>query len=218
MPKLSPLQWIILILFQAFYGFAVLALTRDYYQRHPPGSAPVAAVQQAEPEAAPIDTAPAPLSERLDSASAIPETVVQKDPRLLSQLADQRFARQQYREAAQLYRRVLELTPDAPGIFNDLGLALYYSGDTAQALHVLKQGVAKAPSLQRIHLSLGFVQMHSGERAQAAQTLREAFRLGPDTPEGTEAQRFLAALEKPQPQAAPAAIGSAAAQGTIDRP
>ena len=35
MPKLSPLQWLLLAVFLAFYGFAVFALTRDYYIRHP---------------------------------------------------------------------------------------------------------------------------------------------------------------------------------------
>jgi tetratricopeptide (TPR) repeat protein len=212
MPRFSPVQWIILVLFQAFYGFAVLALTRDYYERHPPGCGPLAAVQQPAP-----DTTSTPLGGQLDSGSVIPASVVPQDPRLLSQLADQHFAQRQYREAAHLYRQVLKLTPDAPGALNDLGLALYYSGDTAQALRVLKRGVAKASGLQRIHLSLGFVQMHSDERVQAVQTLREAIALGSNTPEGMEAQRFLTALEKTEPQGV-GATPSVRGQGTIGRP
>ena len=33
MPNLSVLQWIIVAVFQVFYGFAVFALTRDHYER-----------------------------------------------------------------------------------------------------------------------------------------------------------------------------------------
>ena len=39
MPKLSPIQWIIVALFLGFYGFAVFALTRDHYLRNPPAAA-----------------------------------------------------------------------------------------------------------------------------------------------------------------------------------
>jgi hypothetical protein len=35
MPTLRPLHWLLALVVLAFYGFAVFAVTRDYYIRHP---------------------------------------------------------------------------------------------------------------------------------------------------------------------------------------
>jgi hypothetical protein len=50
MPRLTPLQWSLFAVFLIFYGFAVFALTRDYYLRHPPRS--LANTDPAEPGSA----------------------------------------------------------------------------------------------------------------------------------------------------------------------
>lgn len=188
MPKLTLTQWLIVAAIQLFYGFAVFALTRDYYQRHPAvASAPGRTVHPGTP-AATRSLQPS------GGGSAIPESVVRKDPILLAQLGDEHFQQRRYREAIDIYRRVLELDPDDVDTYNDLGLALHYSGDSSRALAVLKKGVEKDPEFQRIWLTLGFVQSHTDERGEAGFSLREAIRLDPRNQVGGEAERMLESL------------------------
>jgi tetratricopeptide (TPR) repeat protein len=194
MPKLPPLQWLIVGLFQVFYGFAVFALTRDYYQRRPGPATPVAATN---PHVDTSRAATSPVLDRFGSGSAIPESVVQRDPVLLAQLGDERLRAGRYPEAIGVYRRVLQLKPDDVDTFNDLGLALYYSGDSAQALTVLQQGTQVNPAFQRIWLTLGFVRMKSGDAAGSATALQRAVELGADNRVGQEAQRMLDSLGRP---------------------
>ena len=92
---------------------------------------------------------------------------------------------------------MLELNPDDVDTYNDLGLALHYSGDSSQALAVLKQGVEKDPKFQRIWLTLGFVQSHSDERSEAGFALQEAIKLDPENQVGREAKRVRESLNKP---------------------
>lgn len=187
MPKLSALQWLIVAALQIFYGFAVFALTRDHYQRQAPPQAAAPTTRHATPAAraaaeAVLGGRPAPS----------PEAV--QDPAVLAQIGDEHFARKEYDQAIQIYRQVLQLAPHDVDTLNDLGLALYYSGNTEQALDSLKQGVEKAPSFQRIWLTLGFVQMNSAEREEAKFALQEAVKLGADNPAGQEAKRMLGKL------------------------
>ena len=191
MPKLTLTQWLVVAAIQLFYGFAVFALTRDYYQRHP-------AVAQARSQAVHSGT-PVPTRSVQPSGggSAIPESVVQKDPILLAQVGDERFSQRRYPEAIHIYRQVLELNPGDVDTYNDLGLALHYSGDSSQALAVLKKGVEKDPKFQRIWLTLGFVQTHTDERPEAGFALQEAIKLDPENQVGREAKRVLESLNKP---------------------
>lgn len=197
MPRLSPLQWLIVVVFQVFYGFAVFALTRDHYQRRP---APPPRVTDSAPAAAPR---PVPAGDRsgggpaIAEASLIPESVVQNDPVLLAQLGDERFAQRRYQEAIDIYQRVLEMKPDDVDTHNDLGLALHYSGNSTRALEILKKGARLDPDFQRIWLTLGFVQLHTAERPDATVALQIAIRLGADNQVGQEAQRLLGTVEAP---------------------
>lgn len=185
MPRLSPWQWLLVAAFLIFYGFAVFALTRDYYLRHP---GPVAA---AVPSGGPATwlqgqmQGPAP-----DLQAALAGT----DPGPLGQLADDLFIQERYAEAVPLYRRILELTPDDVEIHNDLGLALHYTGETAAAIEVLQQGADMDAQHQRIWLTLGFVRAADGEIAAARRALEYARSLGPATPVGQEAGRLLGTL------------------------
>jgi predicted Zn-dependent protease len=187
-PKLSLLQWALFAAFLFFFGFAVFALTRDYYLRHPP-TRPMAS---AAPHAAPDSSAA--LGSRMREAfsdSGIPPALMESDPVLLSQEADRLFAAQRFTEAVTLYRKALELTPDDAGVMNDLGLALHYAGNTAEGIAVLRTGTDAAPDFQRIWLSLGFVAMQAGDREQARQALTKAQTLDPQSDIGAEALRLL---------------------------
>ena len=193
-PKLSPLQWLAAVAFLLFHGFAVFALTRDYYLRHPPRPAVAA------PRTAP-DTAASDLGGRMrqalqDTEAAIPAEMLAKDPALLAQEADRLFGAGRYPEAANLYRRLLEVNADDINARNDLGLALYYAGNSGEALKVLRDGTARAPDFQRIWLSLGFVASQSGDIETARAALTKARDLGPDNDIGAEAERLLKTLNQ----------------------
>ena len=144
-PKLTPLQWLIAIAFLSFYGFAVFALTRDYYLRHPPRPALASATTTA---AAGADAAALGAQLRAaaqDAGSGIPAELLASDPALLSQEADRLFAAQRFPEAVTLYRKVLELDPSDAGSRNDLGLALHYAGNPQEGIEVLRGGADAAP-------------------------------------------------------------------------
>jgi len=184
MPKLSPLQWLIVVLFQVFYGFTVFAVTRDHYQRQPMSSA------------APAPAVGHPGAVERVLGGAIPDQIAAGDPALLADLGDEHFVAKRYEEAIDLYRRALALDPTDVDTHNDLGLALHYTDQTGEALRVLKKGVERDPRFQRIWLTLGFVQMNSPERAEAKFALREAIALGADSEVGQEARRMLERLER----------------------
>ncbi len=195
MPKLTPLQWLIALAFLAFYGFAVFALTRDYYVRHPIRN-PTPAAPTA-PHGLGGGQRPSAMGSALDAVNPIPPSIEENDPRLLGQRADALFAERRYREAIPLYRRVLELAPGDVEASNDLGLALHYGGDTAGALEVLRRASEASPSFQRVWLTLGFVTMQSGDTTAAREILTRARDLGPDTPVGQEATRLLGLAAEP---------------------
>jgi tetratricopeptide (TPR) repeat protein len=200
MPKLSPLQWLLLVVFLAFYGFAVFAVTRDYYLRHParPMAADVSGQGAAQPDPhAAVPKVATGLS-GLDLGNAIPRSIEETNPKLLRERADRLFAEGRYQEAIPLYRWVLELAPDNAETYNDLGLALHYAGDSAGALEVLRNGVAGAPNFQRIWLSLGFVSLQVQDLDAARVALAHARDLGPENDVGKEAIRLLGLAEGPK--------------------
>ncbi len=196
MPKLSPLQWLIIAAFQLFYGFAVFALTRDHYQRQSTQMAPATSTNRTgNPHAGRTGGGGENFSRQFEAGSAIPESVVQKDPVLLANLGDERFRQGRYLDAIGIYRQVLKMRPDDVDTYNDLGLALHYSGASEQALVVLKQGAERDPAFQRIWLTLGFVQMSTDERPEAKFALQEAVKLGPGNQIAQEAERLIGKLE-----------------------
>ena len=193
MPRLSPLQWLIVVVFLGFYGFAVFALTRDYYVRNPPRTA--AANTATAPHGVPGGAPPTWIQRQVQAET---ETARVKptgsDAVLLAQQADALFEEKRYDEAIAFYRRIIELKPDDADAYTDLGLALHYTGQSAEALKVLAQGTQKAPEFQRIWLTLGYVSANAGETAQARTALEKAQSLDPTTSVGQEAARLLGLL------------------------
>jgi tetratricopeptide (TPR) repeat protein len=200
MPKLSPIQWLVFVVFLAFYGFAVFALTRDHYLRNP---APVVAASPAtrSPHGLPKPQQPRTwIQDAMQpGGGAVPAVVTETNPVLLNQNADQLFSQKRYGAAIPLYRRVIELDPADVDAYNDLGLALHYSGQTDAGLDMLRAGTAKDPGFQRIWLTLGFVSSQSGDAAGARTALEKARELDPDNSIGQEAARMLGLIKSEQP-------------------
>ena len=191
MPRLTPLQWLVFAAFLAFYGFAVFALTRDYYLRYPPRPLASAASGTQAGHGTP-GAAPSTFIQREVAglgAPAVPLT--SQDPAQLNDAGDRLFGQKRYAEAIPYYRRALELDPADADASNDLGLALYYSGQSAAALEILRAGTQRAPDFQRIWLTLGFVSAGAGDQAGARAALEKARALGPDNAIGQEAKRQL---------------------------
>lgn len=191
-PKLSFLQWVVLVILLAFYGFAVFAVTRDYYLRNPP-QAQLRATATGEPIAAAQDAA---LQQRMRRAvgGEAPELEIDinsTDASALGDAADGLFVARRFEQAIPVYRRVLELEPGDAETHNDLGLALHYVARSADGIDVLQRGAALAPEFQRIWLSLGFVAMQTGDAALAQDALARAQALDPKTEVGAEASRLL---------------------------
>ncbi|MCU0835554.1 MAG: tetratricopeptide repeat protein [Chromatiaceae bacterium] len=188
MPRLSPLHWIILIVFLGFYGFAVFALTRDYYQRNA-SQRPAVQAQSGQP--APRTW----IQDEMQGAPGSLTPLTETDIAALGRQADTLFGMRRYGEAIPYYRRILELDAANADAKNDLGLALHYIGQGATAMQVLAQGAEGAPDFQRIWLTLGFVRAQNGDFAGARAALERAQALGADSEIGTEATRLLGALK-----------------------
>jgi tetratricopeptide (TPR) repeat protein len=187
------LQWLLFAAFLAFYGFAVFALTRDYYLRHPPR---VAATSPAPPHALPTQGNRTFLQRELMSGTTAPAPApTGDDPEQLNRAGDELFAQRRYAEAIPYYRRALGLAPDDPDASNDLGLALHYTGRSAEAVEVLRAGAERSPDFQRIWLTLGFVSANAGDRAAAREALEKARAMDPQSGIGQEAARLLGLLD-----------------------
>lgn len=195
MPKLSALHWVILAVFLAFYGFAVFAFTRDYYLRNLPRAAAVPAPSPSSPHAVPPAAAPTWIQRQMQVGDSAPVDLTGTDPIALGRQGDELFTQQRYGDAIGVYRRVLELDPGNADAYNDLGLSLHYTGQSQEAVEVLKKGVNMAPDFQRIWLTLGYVSANSGDSAGAKTALEKARSLGADNSVGQEAARLLGLLE-----------------------
>jgi tetratricopeptide (TPR) repeat protein len=86
----------------------------------------------------------------------------------------------QVKEAADLFRRGLELAPDDPGLLHRLGTALYMSGDAAGAVQQFERALRRAPEFSRAHFGLGMVLNLSGRHAEAIEHFAAAVRYQPD--------------------------------------
>jgi tetratricopeptide (TPR) repeat protein len=194
MPKLSALTWVVIVVAQITYGLLVFAITRSYYQesRIISDQAPTAAPEvTAHPKVAPFDASLQPAVTLQPSAEALST----EDPALIARLADDYFKQKKYPQAIELYERALKINPEDVETYNDLGLSLFYIGQSQQAVEILQTGASKRPDFQRIQLTLGFVQAQVGDKAAAATAFKKAIELGPENTVGQEARRMLGEIE-----------------------
>jgi Flp pilus assembly protein TadD len=167
--------WISMTVFQVVFGLAIFAITREYYA---PDADNVSIHSPALNQ--PALTWPNVITQteiaRLGS-SALSESTIQ-DPVEISRQADEFFANKQYDRAANLYERLLALSPNDAEIYNNLGITLHYLGRSTDALRRLNEGVAIDAENQRIWLTLGFVNSQLGNTEQARTALTTAAQIG----------------------------------------
>ena len=169
--------WISMAVFQGFFGFAVFAITRDYY----------AVDVQKKPSRPPTIAQSAPVWPNSISAAEIDRlslpglgNLAPQDPIEIYRQAEQFFANRQYDRAAQSYEQLLAFSPNDAEIHNNLGLTLHYLGRSNEALQRLNEGVAADPENQRIWLTLGYVNSQLGNIDEARSALTKATQIGTD--------------------------------------
>ncbi len=86
----------------------------------------------------------------------------------------------QVKEAAELFRKGLELAPDDPWLLVRLGTSLLMAGDTAGAVPPFEQALRRAPEFPRAHFGLGLVLNQSGRHAEAIERFAAAVKYQPD--------------------------------------
>jgi tetratricopeptide (TPR) repeat protein len=190
MPKFSALVWVVIVIGQITYGLMVYAVTRSYYEQRPM----VAEATPGRSDQVAPHPMPNPMGDSLASGMGFTPTaedLTQDDPAVIARLADNHFAQKNYQQAIDLYERALAIDPDDVESYNDLGLSLFYIGQSEQAMDILLTGIQKAPEFQRIRLTLGFVLAQTGDKQGAKNAFSKAIELGPENSVGKEAKRML---------------------------
>jgi len=180
--------WIMMAVFQVFFGLSVFAITREYYARdiadvhRDPTSLREPLLEWTERMSR---VNPAPLNSITSNQPAL------DDPVQISRQADQHFASKQYAMAANLYERLLAFGPTTADTHNNLGLTLHYLGRSNEALQRLNEGIALDPANQRIWLTLGFVNNQLGDIEAARAALTTAADMDAASDVGRSAKRML---------------------------
>ncbi|GAB4220236.1 MAG: hypothetical protein Kow001_01230 [Acidobacteriota bacterium] len=91
-----------------------------------------------------------------------------------------------FEEAARLYQELVKHLPGVPGLYMNLGMALYLGGKPAQAETHLERAVAEDPALVAGWLFLGASRLEIGKPAAAIGPLEEYLRRRPDEPRTIE--------------------------------
>jgi tetratricopeptide (TPR) repeat protein len=84
-----------------------------------------------------------------------------------------------FRRAVELLRRSIEVNPNAPAAWLDLGRILHALKLSHQAAAMFRRAIALRPDLARAHLALGEVLTQIGDHAAAATSYRRALVLNP---------------------------------------
>jgi tetratricopeptide (TPR) repeat protein len=167
--------WISMAVFQVLFGFAVFAITRDYYAvdmdeaiTPPPAASQSVPAWPNAVTAAEIDRLSLPT---LGDLAA-------QDPVEIYQQANEFFANKRYEKAAEYYEQLLAFRPNDAEIHNNLGITLHYLGKSDEALERLNKGITVDPEHQRSWLTLGFVNSQLGNTGQARSALTNATQIG----------------------------------------
>ena len=130
-----------------------------------------------DPENAPSAGEPAPESLTPESPAAeSPDPGF--DPELAAGARHHEAGR--FREAEQLYRRVLQREPDNADALNLLGVLAAQAGHARDAKDMLSKAVAIDGTNAEYHFNLGLVYQGTGDRDGAIKSYRQAVEIRPD--------------------------------------
>lgn len=186
MPSDNYKNWIITALLAILLGILIIFFLGRSHKTETPVERPV----KRGPVTGPLldtDEEKRMLLEQIEKGNA--------DPEALAALGDKYFENSRFDLALEIYEKVLELNPSDVDTYNDMGLALHYTGKSDRAVEILRKGTDVMPSYQRIWLSLGFVLASTGKNKEARPVLEKAVELAPDTDQGLEAKRLMGFLK-----------------------
>jgi cytochrome c-type biogenesis protein CcmH/NrfG len=95
-------------------------------------------------------------------------------------LADELRLLGRYREAIPVYRRAIEILPDQPDAYMNLGICLAESGQHEQAVATFHQALEIDPSYVKAYNNLAMLAMIRGDGAEAHRLLMQALDHEPD--------------------------------------
>jgi tetratricopeptide (TPR) repeat protein len=118
--------------------------------------------------------------------------------------AQQAQASGDYRRAAEEYRKAVDMSPEIPELWANLGLMQQETGDTSAALHSFGEANRRNPSLYVPNLFLGIDYAHSGQPMKAIPFLTRAEKMNKTDPQAPlalgrayfSAGRFTAAAQE----------------------
>jgi len=188
MPAESYKKWIVLgivVLLVAIVSFAIISGSPQK-----PQQSAVRSTQRTAPPAGPlVDINPNRITPMEELG------VDMKDPAALARLGDSYFESNNYAQAIEIYKKVIEIKPDDIDTYNDLGLAYQYTRQSELAVTALRKGTEINPSYQRIWLSLGWVLMATGKNEEAITALKTAADLDPTSDVAQEANRMIGLIK-----------------------
>lgn len=121
------------------------------------------------------------------------------DPDVIVKLADAYFELKQFNDAVVYYKKYLEFQPGNADTYNEIGLCLHYTGNTAEGLKYVEEGIKREPLNQRIWLTKGFLLAYGmGDLDGARAAWEKARVLNPESQIGQAAAEFLAQFTKKQ--------------------
>lgn len=142
----------------------------------------------------------APLPENHSTAVAELESKLKENPedtRMLVSLADAYFERKRFNEAAVYYKRAVQSDPGNIALYNDIGLAMHYMGNSAEGLKYIEEGITKNPYQQRIWLTKGFILAYGmGDFDAAKKAWEKTKALDPQSGIGKAAADYLTQVSK----------------------
>lgn len=104
------------------------------------------------------------------------------------------FSKSEFIDASVYYRLAYMNNSENIVAANDLALSLFYAGKVKPAAKIIADVLEKVPSDQRIWLTYGFIEKDI-DSDKAVVAFRSAIKLGPQTPTGLAAKRYLEQIQ-----------------------
>ena len=149
-----------------------------------------------------VQNGDAPLSQTANRSAAVAEleAMLKEKPGdvdLLITLGDAYFEVKQFGKAADRYKSAIKADPAQSELYNDIGLALHYVGNSAEGIKYIEEGIKQNPYQQRIWLTKGFILAYGMGDLDAAKEAWEKTRaLDPESGIGKAAADYLAQASK----------------------
>jgi tetratricopeptide (TPR) repeat protein len=109
------------------------------------------------------------------------------------------MALRRYQEAEMALRRAYALTPNFPGVHQELMASLSYQGKYEEAVEIGRRSVAQWPEDEGVVVNLAIALFRSGSKKEAISLLDDLLVVKPDSKGALEfRRRMIEAMQKPR--------------------